>query len=195
MKRCVLFLISFVGIFPINAAAQTHRCGFPSSQLLQGPLREFRNQYRNRGYGYAVTIPKGYVGFDPANPFYQRGFWIALGQGKDSYIDVYGEKNSFEDVSTNEVANRHLSDLRGAVKAVESSSVTPISIGGRPASQLLITYTCPGSPERYIQLSIFGLSPNKDNLYVVTLYSVPREYDLYRTIVDQILKSWKYLDR
>lgn len=195
MTRSKLFLIAVVMLLLGGVVPQVGACDFPPKELLQKPRREFRGFYQNKAYGYSVVIPKGLVGYDTVNPFYQKGFGIVFGEQPQSYINLYAERNSLEDESPVDVANRELGYLRQKGKAIESAPVIQSHLGRLQAAQVLVTYTCPGSSERYVQFSTFVLSPDKGTVYEVTLHALASRYDHDRPVLDRILKSWKYTGR
>jgi len=195
LKRFNLLLIAVVMLLFGGAVQRMRACDFPPKELLNGPRREFKGLYQNKAYDYSVLIPKGFVGYDVVNPFYQTGFGIIFGEQPQSYINVFAEKNSLEDASPVDVANRQLSYLRKKGRTIESAPVTQTQLGRSQATQVLVTYTCPGSPERYVQFSTFVLSPDKGTIYELTLHALASRYDHDRSVLDQILKSWKYTGR
>jgi hypothetical protein len=195
MRHSKPLLVAIVMLVLGVVVNQASACDFPPKELLQKPRREFKGRYENKAYGYSVVIPKGFVGYDVINPFYQQGFGIVFGEQPQSYINLYGEKNSLEDDSPVDVVNRHLGYLRKKGKAIESAPVTQLHLGQLQAAQVLVTYTCPGSMGRYVQFSTFVLSPDKGMVYEVTLHALASRYDHDRAVLDQILKSWKYAGR
>jgi hypothetical protein len=199
IHACVTVAV-LVGVSPSNACGppqqhidQSRGCDPPPAEILQKPRREYKGRYENKAYGYSVVIPKGFKGYDAVNPFYQRGFVIVFGEEPRAYINLYGEHNSFEDSSGDGKANRELGYLREEGKAIESAKITPTHIGGLPATQLLVTYTCAGSTERYVWFSTVVLSPDKGTDYEATLHTLASRLDHDRAILDRLLATWKYI--
>jgi hypothetical protein len=139
------------------------------------------------------VIPKGFVGYDVVNPFYQQGFVIIFGEEPQSYINVFPERNSLEADSAVDVANRKLGYLREDGKAIESAKITPTHLGQLLAAQILVTFACPGSTERFEWFSTIALSPDKGMVYEAILHAPASRFDHDRAVLDGLLKSWKYI--
>src|SRR6266851_10159388 len=91
--NAVFLAAAFLGFFP---GSQAQYCDFPPKELTHGQRREYRGLYKNKAYGYSVVIPNDLVGYDDANPLYQKGFGIIGGAEPKSYVFVNGEPNSLE---------------------------------------------------------------------------------------------------
>jgi hypothetical protein len=180
-------------LFAYAPESQAQDCDFPPKELTQGQRREYRGLYENKAYGYSVVIPSDLVGFDDVNPFYQRGFGIILGGKSQSYIVVDGDKNSLEFARPADAASRFLKYLRKHGSKVESSNTTESQLGTLRAALLVATYTCPGSTERYVRASMAAISPDKSNLYEVTLHARSDRFEQDRAVLDVLVKSWKHL--
>lgn len=168
-------------------------CDFPPKELTQGERREYRGLYENKAYGYSVVIPNDLVGYDDANPFYQKGFGMILGVEPKSYVFVNGEPNSLEFARPADAASQFLEYLGKRGNKVESSKVTESQLGSLRAALLVATYTCPGSVERYVRASVVAISPDKSMLYEVTLFAHSARFEQDRAVLDALVKSWKHL--
>ncbi|MGA3327821.1 MAG: hypothetical protein ABSF45_25455 [Terriglobia bacterium] len=178
---------------PQERANQPAGCDLPPQALLHKPRREYKGFYQNMAYGYSVVIPKGFVGYDDVNPSYQRGFGIIFGEEPQGYIVLYGEHNSVEDDSAMDRAQRELGYRQEDRIAIISSKITPTNLGQLPAAQLLVTYTCPGLPERRVWFSTIALSPDKLMAYEVTLHTLASRFDHDHAVLNQLVGSWKYI--
>jgi hypothetical protein len=195
MNRCtiltaVILTAMFWGFVPESRAQY---CNFPPKELTQGERREYRGLYENRAYDYSVVIPTDLVGYDGVNPFYQSGFGIIFGPESKSYIVVDSEKNSLEFARPGDAASQSLKYLRKHGSKVESSKVTESQLGALNAALLVARYTCPGSTVQYVTASILALSPDKSNLYEITLYARADRFEQDRAVLDALAKSWKHL--
>lgn len=193
-KRKVLtsvFLTAMICGFVAESQAQD--CEFPPKELTHGPHREYRGLYENITYGYSVVIPMNLVGYDDENPFYQHGFGMILEPEPHSYIVVDGDKNSLEFARPFDAASRFLQYLSRRGGKVESSSITVSQLGQLKAARLVATFTCPGTTGQYVRASMVAISPDKDFLYEVTLYSRFDRFALDRATLDALVKSWKHL--
>ncbi|MFZ0819221.1 MAG: hypothetical protein WAM91_04075 [Candidatus Acidiferrales bacterium] len=193
MVLSAAFLVAASLVFAPRSQAQD--CNFPPKDLTQGERREYKNLYENRAYGYSIVIPTNLVGYDDVNPLYQHGFGIALGAEPKSYIFVDGEPNSLEFASPSDAASRFLKYLRRDGSTVQSSKITESKLGTLRAAFLVATYTCPGSTERYVRASMVAISPDKSNLYEVTLFAHSDRFEQDRAVLDALVKSWKHLGK
>jgi hypothetical protein len=178
------------GFIPV---AQAQYCHFPSNDVTESSRREYRGPYENKAYGYSVVIPNNLVGYDSANPFYQHGFGITLGPEPQSYVFVNGEPNSLEFARPVDAASQFLEYLRKHGNKVASSKITESQLGSLKAALLVATYTCPGSTEQHVMASLVAISPDKSNLYEVTLYARADHFEQDRAVLDALAKSWKHL--
>jgi hypothetical protein len=192
-KRTVLTAAFLAAAFLASAPeCRAQGCSFSPKELTQGERREYRGDYENKAYGYSVVIPANLVGYDGVNPFYQHGFGMLLGAEPQSYVFVNGEPNSLEFARPVDAASQFLKYL-GKDGKVESSKITESQLGPLKAALLVATYTCPGSTERYVRASLVAISPDKSNLYEVTLYARSDRFEQDRAVLDALAKSWKHL--
>lgn len=178
------------GFVPV---VQAQYCHFPPNDVTKGPRREYRGPYENKAYSYSVVIPSSLVGYDGANPLYQHGFGIALGSEPQSYVFVNGEPNSLEFTRPTDAATQFLEYLRKHGNKVESSKITESHLDGLKAALLIATYTCPGTNDRYMTASEIAISPDKSNLYEITLYARSDRFEQDRAVLDALVHSWKHL--
>jgi hypothetical protein len=160
---------------------------------VQGEHREYRGPYENRAYGYSVVIPANLVGYDDVNPFYLHGFGIVVGTEQPSYIFVNGEPNSLEFGTPGDAATQKLEYLDKHGNRVGSPRITESQLGRLKAALLVATYTCPGLPERYVVASAFAVSPDRSQLYEVSLYAHESHFEQDKAVLDAIVKSWEHL--
>jgi len=161
---------------------------------MHGPRREYRGPYSNGAYLYSVVIPDHLVGYDGTNPFYQHGFGIILGEKPYSYVMVDGSPNSLEFPTAADAAKTSLEFLSHKAKII-SFQVKPMSIDTLPGVFLVANYTCQNSPAKFVVGSVFAISPNKTYVYQLSLYATGDQFGKDRAVLDQILKSWRYMPR
>lgn len=92
-----------------------------------------------------------------------------------------------------DAASQFLKYLGKDGNKVESSNITAARLGALKAVLLVATYTCPGSTQRYTTASMVAISPDKGNLYEVTLYARSDRFERDRVALDTLAKSWKYV--
>lgn len=179
-------------LLPKVFTGQSSPCDLVPKGLRQKPRSEWRGRYVNEVYWYSVSIPENLTGYDVAPPAPLHGFGIALGDSPQSYIFVDGASNSLEFDAPIDAALRELEYSRKRGKKIESATISGSHLGGLDAILLSMQYSCPGSNEVYAQASTFALSPDRNRIYEITLYSLLNRYDRDRKVLNQILKSWKF---
>lgn len=195
MNKLGLVMLFSAYVLLTSGASRAIACDFPPNGFFQEPRLKFTGLYANEGFGYTVVIPKDMAGYDSPAPGPHNGFGIAFGRPPQSYVLVQGEPNSFDDGAPVDAALRSLSYLREDAKMIESVRIKRSHLGTLQAAELLVTYTCPGSTERYTLAAMFALSPRKGTAFEVTLYCLASGYPRDRAVLDEILRSWKYIGR
>ena len=195
-KRTVLLAaLSITVLWYFVPVSRAQYCDFPPKELMQGEHREYRGVYLNEAYGYFVVIPGDLIGYDDVNPLYQHGFGISVGAQPQSYIFVNGEPNSMKFAAPADAATQHLEYLDKHGNRIGSPQITESQLGRLKAALLLATYTCPGLPERYVVASVFAVSPDRSQLYEVSLFAHEGHFEQDKAVLDAIVKSWKHLPK
>lgn len=192
----MLIISILIGLLMSAVSNQGRSCGdFPFERLLNGaPRREYRGLYVNRVYKYAVIIPKGLVAYDGRDEANHQGFGLALAEPVKSYIFVGAEQNSLEYEAPRGAATQMLQWMLQDGKRVESETISESYLGTLNAVRLEAKYDCPGAMDQYVRLSIVALSPDRQFIYELELYSPADRYESDRAVLDQILRSWKLID-
>ena len=188
-------MIRIIVLSALLIAGRSHAiaCDFPPSGFRDHSRdAKYTGLYRNEAWGYKVVIPKDMAGYDGAEQPSHHGFGMAFGEPPESYILVNGEANSLEYNSPVDASFKHLSFLRDDGKEIESVRIKPSRLGTLPAAEVVVTYSCPGSKERYTMAAVLALGPGKSPVYEVILYCRASRYRRDRPLLDQLLKSWKY---
>ncbi len=194
----MLIISVVIGLLLSSVGGQVGACddlaGF--KQLMKGPPRsryEYRGRYVNWAYGYSVRIPKGLTGYDGKDQARHSGFALALDKESQSVIFVSGDPNSVEYNMPREAATRDVEFLRQQGKKIESETIIESRLGTLDAVLLVVNYACPGSADRYVKSSVIALSPDKEFLYTLELYSPANRYESSRVALNEIVKSWKLI--
>jgi hypothetical protein len=195
-KRAIHAALIFAALaYGFASEALAQYCDFPPKTLAQGERREFIGLYENKAYQYSILIPKGLVGYDTMDPFYQRGFGIVVGTAPQTYIFVNGEPNSLEFARPEDAASDFLGYLHRRGNRVLSSKITTSSLGNLKAAFFVAEYTCPDAPGQFVTASLVAISPKHDTLYEVSLYAHKDRFDKDRAVFDSLVKSWKWAGR
>jgi hypothetical protein len=171
---------------------QARACDFPPKDLLQEPLARFHGLYSNNAWGYSVVIPRSFTGYDDPDAPNHHGVGVIFDGQHPGYVKIYAEANSLEIARPVDLAAQELEYMRSQGKNIESSKITHARLGELSAVRLVVTYTCPTSPKRYMRVSILALGPGKSPVYEVTLYTSADDYTQNLPVMDQIARSWKY---
>jgi hypothetical protein len=188
-------VLSITAVWCFVPVSRAQYCDFPPKELMQGEHREYRGMYLNEAYGYSVVIPGDLIGYDDVNPLYQHGFGISVGAQPQSYIFVNGEPNSLEFATAGDAATQHLKYMDKHGNRIGPPQISESKLGRLTAAVLFATYTCSGLPERYVVYSIFAVSPDRSQLYEVSLYAQEGRFEQDKAVLGAIVKSWKHLPR
>jgi len=198
MKTYKFHKIMIIAFFGVGTIQPVRACDFPPKELLErspGEYLEFHGKYANEWWGYSVVIPASTVGYDVADQPNHHGFGLILGDRQQGYINVYAEANSLEYKGARDRVDDLLSYLRQDGKKIIASRTIHSHLGGLNAIRLSVTYMCQESSERYRMVSMVALSPGKDVMYEVTLYSAASRYPSDCVVLEKVLKTWKYIGR
>jgi len=134
--------IAIMALFCRVLSAQVCCWNFPDPGFEGPEMRAFHGYYENPNYGFSLNIPKGLVGHDGPAPMPHHGFGIVLSWEPRSYLWVNGEYNSTEWKSSLKATQEHLSLMKGKLGNITSVNIFKASVGGRPATRLVLRYTC-----------------------------------------------------
>ena len=179
-----------VTLFPTVTCSNT--CGISTAFLIP-PRSEFRGNYVNKVYQYSLVIPSGFTGYDVAGPANHHGITIAVGEPPESAILINGEANSLEYGAPEDLAGQITKFMHQEGKRLIAKKVSKSRLGELPAAQIVVWYSCPGSKKQYVQDYTIALSPHKDTLYEITLESDTNSYGRGRSILGELLSSWRYI--
>jgi hypothetical protein len=191
----VVLAIIIIGLLLSPVGNQAGGCDdFPFKRLLNGGARyTYRGRYVNEAYEYSVMIPAGLAAYDGRNQANHEGFGMALGGPPQSFIFVRGQHNSAGYETPREAATRMLEWMREDGKQIEAANISESRLGTLNSALLVVSYACPGSPERQRRASVVALGPDKGFLYALELYSPDSRYESDRVVLDELIKSWKML--
>jgi hypothetical protein len=191
-SRTITITLLLAGLLSI-CGPEVYSCDFPPSGFENHSKdQKYTGHYSNAAWGYGVTIPRSMAGYDGAEQPSHHGFGMTIGAEPKSYITMNGEANSLDYESPVDVALKHLSFLRSDQKQIQSIQITSRRLGNLPAAEMIVTYSCPESPERYTMSAVFALGPGKGPVYEAILYSRAYRYLSDRRVFDEMLKSWRY---
>ncbi len=191
----MIYVTLVIAHLTLFGALSSARCELVPKALLEGPKAEFTGVYTNESYGYSVVIPDDRKAYDAPDPYPHHGVWFILGDPPQSYIVVQGEANSLEYRRPIDAANQFVKYLREHGKRIESTTITRFRLGGLLATRVVVHYTCSDSSTKYVTDATFALSPDRSPIFEVTLYTSANRFGGDRPVLDQILKSWKYIGR
>jgi len=151
-----------------------------------------RGGYINEAYSYSARIPKGLAGYGPSNLSPQHGFGIAPIGSPPPYLLVDGTKNTRDYHGVRQIALENLEYLREDATRIESWALVSTHLSYLSAPKLEAIFTCSGSSVRYVQVSLFALSPDRDNVYTLSLVCKETDLRTARKLFVELIKSWHY---
>ena len=178
-------LISFM---PFTAASD---CNLVPNGLLNPPRREFKGAYRNATYAFSVVIPKGLVAYDAPDPHPHHGFGLILGRSRPRYIMVEGAANALDYSSPAQVAEQLLANGETDRVLVAPAATQAARLGTLEAVRVNARFRCQSSGAEYILIGVVALSPDREMVYQVVLYSWPETVRQDERVLDDLLRSWK----
>lgn len=181
------------GLLLLASSKGAFGCDFPPREFSKGDWHHWKGDYVNLAWRYSVTIPAELVGLSANPPFPQHDFSIVIKSPRPSYLTLFGEANSLEYRSPTDKVIDQLKYLREDGKEFDSVNIVPAHLGTLRGLRTVIEYKCEGSSDRYFMDWIVALSPGGEMLYEVRLYSHQNRYEQDRSVLDKMVKTWKYL--
>ena len=174
---------------PVGVHAQS--CGnFPAPGFDGPEMRHFAGQYRNRNYGFAVTIPEGITGHDAQDPAPHHGFGVVLSWEPRAYIDFDGSYNALE-LSLRETVAKDLEWLRQDSKRVHSVATKVSKLGPLRARRQIVYHNCNGHTDTFVDDYMVALSHDGKITYTARLMTTASRYRQDRRLFEEFLRTWK----
>ena len=153
------------------------------------PNRAYTGRYVNARYGYAVSIPPGFIGFsDAGGP--QRGFGIVLSWTPRAYLRVDAAYDVFYDITADGVHRRDIGGVR-LFDTLLSDRKMPSALDGFSGGRYLMRVRCADDPGVYVHDDVIVV--RRREIYRVELQSVPSRYAADVQLLDAMLSSWSWV--
>jgi hypothetical protein len=173
----------------LRAQTRAGYCGVSLPPVLsQQADRARAGRYVNQTYGYSVDIPRGLQAF--ASPTGQeRGFVVLLSTEARAFVSVDAAYDVFFDITPAGVHQRDLNtvSLHDAVLADESADAR---LAGEPARRSLMRLRCNDSSDPRVHEEI--ISVRNREIYRLDLQTTPERSSADRTVLESMLKSWRW---
>jgi hypothetical protein len=155
-------------------------------------------RYRNRSYGYSVTIPAGLTAFTPSDGP-ERGFMLPLAAAPGvatpgvatpgAYLSVDAAYDVFYDITAAGVHRRDLNAIR-LHDAVSDDASLPWALAQVPGGRYRMRVQCHGATAPTIHEEIIVVR-NRE-IYRLDLQSTPERYARDVRTLEKIAKSWRW---
>ncbi len=155
---------------------------------------QWEGYYANCSNGFAITIPKGFIGRSTPPPAPHHGFGIWLSQTPSAYIWVDGSLNSLEWESPEQAANQHLEWIKKDAQSIVSISQEKLFLEKLSAIRLIVKYTCSDSGEITKVEDYFLALDYRGLVYTIALSSDLTTYDEYRAILEHLAKTFHLIE-
>ncbi|MGH8143977.1 MAG: hypothetical protein ACREU2_15860 [Steroidobacteraceae bacterium] len=192
-----LTLCTAAGILGVAAAGfacagplDAQYCGaVPAAGFDRAPNRAHTGRYVNGVYGYAVSIPPGFIGYSSAHGP-QRGFGIVLSWAPRAYLSVDAAYDAFYDITADGVHRRDVVGVR-LFDTLVSDQKTAGALAHDPGGRYLMRVRCPGSAQVYIHDEVIVM--RRREIYRVELQTVPSRYASDVKILEAMLPTWEWV--
>lgn len=187
--RARIFVLVLLLCMPVGIRAQS--CGnFPAPGFDAPEMRHFAGQYRNRNYGFALTIPKGITGHDAPAPAPHHGLGVVLSWEPRAYIEFDGSYNALE-LSLRETEVKNLEYLREDSESIQSVSSKLSRLGPLHARRQVVYHNCKGHADTFVDDYIVALSRDGKIAYTARLMTTASRYGQDRKLFEEFLRTWK----
>lgn len=165
-------------------------CGqLPSQGFDRPPNIAHTGPYVNDTYGYGLTIPAGVTGYTAATAA-QRGFGVVLSRQPPALLRVDAAYDVFYDITAQGVHLRDRFGVRVFDTLLQESS-EDYSLAGVPGGRYRMTVRCPRGMQTYVFDSVIAVRGRE--IYRLDLQTVPQRYRADDAVLEQMLRSWRWL--
>lgn len=187
LRRGLTTLLVVVG------AARASRASDCGSQPPRGFGEEgsttYRVAYVNRDACYSVQIPEGLTGH--GDGFTEHGLGLVVPPDPTGFLYVEGKPNAWDAESAEQEIRRYI-EMTDDESQRLSAATEKAALGGLPAARAVVRYHCPGSSLTYVREHLVALSPGRDTIFDVSLYTQESTYDEHRLVLDRLVKTWRF---
>ena len=182
------FLVLWLA-FPIPAEVQSQRLLKASQD--DGTRRGF---YYNCGFGYAVNIPRGFVGRGDPDGQPQHGVEISLSEQPESYVWVDASYNAAGWRTLEDAAKSYRNALNDRAKDISIVERQITRLGRLRALRLTLSYREGSAENRVIEEMILARRRSKGEaeiIYKIGLKTPQTTYSRSRRMLENLLRTWQ----
>ncbi|MDY0091337.1 MAG: hypothetical protein RBT80_01395 [Candidatus Vecturithrix sp.] len=151
---------------------------------------QYEGDYHNCPYGYAITIPQGFVGRGEAPSHTEHGVGILLSRSPQGYLWVDGGAASPDgDSPLDEEADKRIEWIENEAQKIVSVQKSYIMLDALPAVRLIIQYICPD--DRVMVTDYFFALHGSAFEYTIALSADAVKYEEYKAIIEHIAKTFQ----
>lgn len=165
-------------------------CGqLPPQGFERPPNTAHTGPYVNARYGYAVTVPPGLTGYTSAAGA-PRGFTVVLSRRPPALLRVDAAYDVFYDITANGVHLRDRFDVRLFDTLLQESAAS-YSLAGVAGGRYRMTVRCARTAQTFLFDSVIVVRDRE--IYRLDLQSVPQRVSADESLLEQMLRSWRWV--
>lgn len=159
----------------------------------------YTGKYTNPTFGYSVIIPSGLKGTTSPPPAPENGFIIKLSEKEDASLSVYGEYNSLFLKSLDEAYEQQINYLSSDSESLKQEEKKSFLLDKHPAIYFTVRYTDKKTGRARITSQVISkrkcLGEEPEIIYTINLDTSESRFAEDKAIMEQIIQSWKMLER
>ena len=186
------FLAALLILWPAAPGlAQTRPRNVPKVRRDDGTRRGY---YYNCGFGYAFSIPKGFIGRGSPDGSPQHGVGIPLPGRPESYVWVDGSFSGIDWQTLEDASKSYQEALSRRAKGVSKVESRATRLGRLPALRLTFSYPAEGAEYRFIEEVILALRRSKEEaeiIYTIGLKTSESDYRKTLRLRERVLRTFR----
>ncbi len=170
----------------------------PDSGVKPAGRRVFRGRYYNRQYGYSVTIPKGLVGTNAADPAPDHGIGITLSEQPKAHIWTSAYYIGDPEASVDKDVDNFIEYTKKYDASwLEVLGREPARLHNLPAVRAVLRYQARETGEVMINDSVTAFRTGAETgvpdgiTYAVGLSTPESRYPQDKAVYEQVVGSWR----
>jgi len=161
-------------------------------------LPKYYHNYINKGFGFAISIPKGFSGAGDPSPYPNHGITIQLNKQSDATINIFATYNTADDNITVDSITEEDRRLKISMKATSYEVVFSgeVTIRGAIGGRIIAKYITSDKKEIIEDKIVFVGKKNRaigDTIYSLILTSDPKRFVFDQLCFINIANNWRWV--